>query len=149
MIYALSLASNLDAKKHILWAVEQLSYAGKLRLSEFFEIPCRDGVGNKYLNGACLLYSSNHSKSELLDLIKQLEYQTGRVRPSHSITLDIDLIAWQSVNSTWYFNKKKWPLAFDVKLPLSQLIQHPDLAIHSHEAIGCCIKYTLPTHYTI
>jgi len=80
-------------------------------------IPCRDGIGADYWNAACLLRSSVSSE-DLIELLKQLEQASGRVRPSHQITLDVDLIAWGSDLQHMQFNEKKLPLALDVKVPM-------------------------------
>ena len=47
-----------------------------------------------------------------------MEFESGRIRPSHQITLDVDLIAWGQDLSSMQFNVKKLPLAVDVKIPL-------------------------------
>ena len=41
-----------------------------------------------------------------------------RIRPSHQISLDVDLIAWGSDLEHMQFNPKKLPLALDVKIPM-------------------------------
>lgn len=148
MIYALSLASNLEAEQNIGWAIEQLSSLGELTLSQFFDIPCRDGVGEGYINGACILKTKAYSKGQIITLLKDLEHQAGRVRPSHSVSLDIDLIAWQE-SETWQFNLKKMPLTFDVKLPLSEIMQHAELEIDQHEHMIYCIKPIIPMQHRV
>ncbi|WP_040331622.1 2-amino-4-hydroxy-6-hydroxymethyldihydropteridine diphosphokinase [Acinetobacter nectaris] len=129
MTFALALASNLNAQNNLTWALEQLMQYGNLTLSRVFQIPCRDDVGEDYLNCACLLRTSNMNLECLNILIKALEQDSGRVRPSHQISLDIDLIAWKNADEkeSWQFNVKKMPFALDVKIPLSELIQHPTL----------------------
>lgn len=121
-IYALALASNLNAQHNLNWAITQLEAYGVLQLSHIFEIPCRNGVGRHYLNCACLMQSVL-SLEEVVHHLKKLEKQTGRIRPSHKISLDIDLIAWQ-VHNNWHFNHKKMPFALDVQIPMSELIKH-------------------------
>ena len=64
---------------------------------------------------------------EVLDILKNLETQSGRVRPSHYISLDIDVIAWGKDLEHMQFNPKKLPLANDVKIPLLELWQHEAL----------------------
>jgi len=62
---------------------------------------------------------------EMLQQLKQMEADSGRVRPSHQISLDIDLIAWGSDLSQMQFNPKKLPLALDVKIPMNEIWSHP------------------------
>lgn len=137
--FALALASNFNAYAHLTWAIEQLEYLGHLEVSPVFEIPCRDGVGADYLNMACLLNTSK-SLQQVQYCLKQLEQQTGRVRPSHQISLDIDLIAWQE-DEKWYMNKKKMPFALDVKVPMSRLVALPIFQVqqnHGYKTIELC-----------
>jgi 2-amino-4-hydroxy-6-hydroxymethyldihydropteridine diphosphokinase len=47
-----------------------------------------------------------------------MEAVSGRVRPSHQISLDVDLIAWGENLEHMQFNPKKLPLALDVKIPM-------------------------------
>ena len=56
-----------------------------------------------------------------------MEQQSGRIRPSHHISLDIDVIAWGTSLDHMQFNPKKLPLALDVKIPLYDVWQQPDL----------------------
>ncbi|EEH68852.1 putative 2-amino-4-hydroxy-6-hydroxymethyldihydropteridine diphosphokinase [Acinetobacter sp. ATCC 27244] len=93
---------------------------GTVEFSSIYEIPCRDGVGADYWNSACLL-KSHLSVDEIVDILKKLEQQSGRVRPSHHISLDIDVIAWGESLDQMQFNPKKLPLALDVKIPLYEL----------------------------
>ena len=109
------------------WAIQQLATLGPLELSHVYQIPCRDGVGADYLNCACVL-RSHLSSSEMLDLLKDLEHQAGRVRPSHKISLDIDLIAFGQNLSDLQLNQKKMPFALDVKIPMYELIASDDFA---------------------
>lgn len=120
--FALAIASNLNAQENISWAFNQLRHLGHLQQSDIFEIPCRDGVGADYLNSACLVKTSLN-KSQIEQYIKNLEVQAGRIRPSHNISLDIDLIAWKH-KDIWHFNQKKMPFPLDVKTPMYELIQH-------------------------
>lgn len=120
IIFALALASNLDAEQHFTFAYTQLATLGKVQFSSVYQIPCRDGIGDDYWNSACLLKSSLNP-SEIEAFLKKLESDTGRIRPSHHISLDVDLIAWGSDLDHMQFNSKKLPLALDVKIPLYEL----------------------------
>lgn len=94
-------------------------------------MPCRDAVGADYYNAACLLHS-HASVQQIEQQLQQLERQAGRVRPSHRISLDVDLIAWGASLEQMQFNPKKCPLALDVKIPLAELWSHPDLQVAQH-----------------
>lgn len=120
IIFALALASNLDAEQHFTFAYTQLATLGKVQFSSVYQIPCRDGIGDDYWNSACLLKSSL-KPSEIEAFLKKLESDTGRIRPSHHISLDVDLIAWGTDLDHMQFNSKKLPLALDVKIPLYEL----------------------------
>lgn len=120
IIFALALASNLDAEQHFTFAYTQLATLGKVQFSSVYQIPCRDGIGDDYWNSACLLKSSLNP-SEIEAFLKKLESDTGRIRPSHHISLDVDLIAWGADLDHMQFNSKKLPLALDVKIPLYEL----------------------------
>ena len=120
IIFALALASNLDAEQHFTFAYTQLATLGKVQFSSVYQIPCRDGIGDDYWNSACLLKSSLNS-SEIEAFLKKIESDTGRIRPSHHISLDVDLIAWGTDLDHMQFNSKKLPLALDVKIPLYEL----------------------------
>ena len=120
IIFALALASNLDAEQHFTFAYTQLATLGKVQFSSIYQIPCRDGIGDDYWNSACLLKSSLNP-SEIEAFLKKLESDTGRIRPSHHISLDVDLIAWGTDLDHMQFNSKKLPLALDVKIPLYEL----------------------------
>ncbi|ENW91836.1 2-amino-4-hydroxy-6-hydroxymethyldihydropteridine diphosphokinase [Acinetobacter dispersus] len=126
-IFALALASNVQQQQNFTFAYEQLSRLGAVEFSPIYEIPCRDGIGADYWNSACLL-TSRLCVDEVTEILKQLEAQSGRVRPSHHISLDIDVIAWGETLDHMQFNPKKLPLALDVKIPLYDLWQHADLA---------------------
>ena len=117
MIFALALASNRQPEQHFKIAFETLQQLGEVVFSPIYLIPCRDGVGEDYWNAACLL-ESKLSAEQINELLKQMEKDSGRVRPSHQITLDVDLIAWGSCLDAMQFNPKKLPLAVDVKIPL-------------------------------
>lgn len=126
-IFALALASNLQQQQNFTFAYEQIAQLGRVVFSPIYEIPCRDGIGADYWNSACLLISQL-SIDEITELLKRLEQQSGRTRPSHQITLDIDVIAWGHTLENMQFNPKKLPLALDVKIPLFDLWQHADLS---------------------
>ena len=95
---------------------------GEASFSQIYVIPCRDGVGADYWNAACLV-KSQLSVDEMIALLKKMEADSGRVRPSHSISLDVDLIAWGSDLTQMQFNPKKLPLALDVKIPMYDIWQ--------------------------
>ncbi|OEC89328.1 2-amino-4-hydroxy-6-hydroxymethyldihydropteridine diphosphokinase [Acinetobacter sp. YK3] len=126
-IFALALASNLQQQQNFTFAYEQIAQLGRVVFSPIYEIPCRDGIGADYWNSACLL-TSQLSIDEITELLKRLEQQSGRTRPSHQITLDIDVIAWGHTLEHMQFNPKKLPLALDVKIPLFDLWRHADLS---------------------
>ncbi|MFW2057495.1 2-amino-4-hydroxy-6-hydroxymethyldihydropteridine diphosphokinase [Acinetobacter haemolyticus] len=119
-IFALALASNVQQLENFNFAYAQIMSLGTVEFSSIYEIPCRDGVGADYWNSACLL-KSHLSVDEIVDILKKLEQQSGRVRPSHHISLDIDVIAWGESLDQMQFNLKKLPLALDVKIPLYEL----------------------------
>ncbi|MGG2098274.1 2-amino-4-hydroxy-6-hydroxymethyldihydropteridine diphosphokinase [Acinetobacter haemolyticus] len=119
-IFALALASNVQQLENFNFAYAQIMSLGTVEFSSIYEIPCRDGVGADYWNSACLL-KSHLSVDEIVDILKKLEQQSGRVRPSHHISLDIDVIAWGESLDQMQFNPKKLPLALDVKIPLCEL----------------------------
>lgn len=119
-IFALALASNDNPQQHFKTAFEKISTLGETCFSSIYLIPCRDGVGADYWNAACLL-NSDQTPEQILLLLKQMEAASGRIRPSHQISLDIDLIAWGKSLDTMQFNPKKLPLAVDVKIPLYEL----------------------------
>ena len=130
-IFALALASNFNPQQHFTFAFSQLCRRGEVKFSAIYQIPCRDGIGATYWNSACLLYSEA-SVAEMMQWAKQLEQQSGRVRPSHQISLDVDVIAWGSDLSTMQFNPKKLPLALDVKIPMMDIWQDAIFAHTQH-----------------
>lgn len=129
-IFALALASNLDPEKHFHFAINQLQGLGTVVFSAIYKIPCRDAVGADYWNGACLI-RSQATLQQIDRLLKKLEADSGRVRPSHHISLDVDLIAWGPDLSTMQFNPKKMPLPLDVQIPMQTLWPH---ALFRHPA---------------
>lgn len=112
-------------------ALHKLEGLGPCQFSAIYQIPCRDGVGADYWNSACLLVC-NLSCVDIMTYLKQLEMQSGRKRPSHSISLDMDLIAWGKDIQHMQFNSKKLPLAEDVIIPLSELWHHVLLQSKRH-----------------
>lgn len=116
-IFALALASNHLPEQHFQRAFETLKQWGEVEFSRIYLIPCRDGVGADYWNAACLL-KSQYSELEMIQLLKKMEQDSGRIRPSHQISLDVDLIAVGNDLAHMQFNPKKMPLAVDVKIPL-------------------------------
>ena len=119
-IFALALASNLNPQQHFQHVFSQIQTLGTVQFSPIYLIPCRDDVGADYWNAACLLKSSL-SVDALTVVLKKMEAESGRVRPSHQIALDIDLIAWGCDLDHMQFNPKKLPLALDVKIPMLDL----------------------------
>ncbi|WOE32389.1 MULTISPECIES: 2-amino-4-hydroxy-6-hydroxymethyldihydropteridine diphosphokinase [unclassified Acinetobacter] len=130
-IFALALASNFKPQLNFDHAYVQLQSLGQVFFSKIYLIPCRDGVGEDYWNSACLL-KSQRSVLQIMSDLKDLEQRSGRIRPSHKISLDIDLIAWGKDLTTMQFNPKKLPLPLDVQIPLSELWSHPDLSHQAH-----------------
>lgn len=126
MLFALALSSNVNRDVHFKSIYHALHQLGQVQFSSIYQIPCRDGVGAEYWNSACLL-ECDISVSELIYYLKQLEQQAGRTRPSHTIPLDVDLIAWGQDLNSMQFVEKKLPLPLDVKIPLVELWQHQAL----------------------
>ena len=102
-IYAISIATNLDRAHNFQQATQALRLLGQCTLSNVYEIPCRDGVGADYWNAACLV-ESKWSLEQIQTLLKQMEDDSGRKRPSHDISLDMDLIAWGNALDDLQFN---------------------------------------------
>lgn len=127
-IFALALASNHQPKQHLKHAFALIADLGNVVFSPIYLIPCRDQIGEDYWNAACLLHS-HLAVEEVTALLKKMEADSGRVRPSHHISLDIDLIAWGQDINKMHFNPKKLPLALDVKIPMFNLWQH-DIFTH-------------------
>lgn len=120
MIFAIALASNLNPEQYFHLAYQKLIVMGETQFSSIFKIPCRDHIGDDYWNSACLL-SGEYSFNDMEQQLKTLEQQAGRVRPSHRISLDLDIIAWGDDLNHLQLNDKKLPLALDVQIPLSEL----------------------------
>lgn len=119
-IFALSLGSNQDRVRWINHAVKQLNDLGHCEFSRVYEIPCRDGKGADYYNLAALL-RCDLTLEQMNDWIKQQELAAGRVRPSHQISLDIDVIACGEQLQQMRVVAKKLPLPFDVSMPLAEI----------------------------
>lgn len=119
-IYAISIATNLDKAHNTQLAIRALQQLGECTYSAIYEIPCRDGIGADYWNCACLVYTQQ-SIEQIQSVLKQLEFSTGRKRPSHHISLDMDLIAWGETLDQMQFNPKKLPLAHDVIIPMQDI----------------------------
>ncbi|ANF81901.1 2-amino-4-hydroxy-6-hydroxymethyldihydropteridine pyrophosphokinase [Acinetobacter sp. NCu2D-2] len=119
-IFALALASNCHPQQHFQAAQQRIGTWGNVQFSPIYVIPCRDGIGADYWNSACLL-KSPMTVEEVILALKQMEADSGRIRPSHQISLDVDLIAWGQDLSHMQFNQKKLPLALDVKIPMYDL----------------------------
>ncbi|MCH7336762.1 2-amino-4-hydroxy-6-hydroxymethyldihydropteridine diphosphokinase [Acinetobacter sp. NIPH 2699] len=126
-IFALALASNVQQQQNFIFAYAQIENLGMVEFSPIYSIPCRDGIGADYWNSACLL-RSHFAVDEVMEILKKLEEQSGRMRPSHHISLDIDVIAWGKTLDNMQFNPKKLPLALDVKIPLYDLWQQAELS---------------------
>lgn len=122
-IFALALASNSQPEQHFRTALNVISTWGSLQCSNIYLIPCRDGIGADYWNAACLV-RCDLTEQQVIAALKQMELESGRVRPSHQISLDIDLIAWGQNLSSMQFNPKKLPLALDVKIPMQDIWSH-------------------------
>lgn len=141
MILALALASNFNPSQHLPWAKQQFAQWGHCTWANTHQIPCRDGIGADYDNTAGLLWLDeaqqqaflyyfqkhipNSASQDWITNFKQylhiLEQKTGRKRPSHQISLDIDLIAWGENLQNMQFNSKKLPLPLDVVMPLREV----------------------------
>ena len=119
-IFALALASNHHPQQHFQCAFQQISALGPVLYSSNYLMPCRDGIGQDYWNAACLL-KSTLTYEQMINRLKQMELDTGRIRPSHVISLDVDLIAWGANLDQMQFNTKKLPLALDVKIPMWEI----------------------------
>lgn len=126
MIFAIALSSNFKRQFYFDFIYQQLKSLGQVQFSSVYLIPCRDGIGEDYWNAACLL-SCEYDVLHMENLAKQWEIQAHRIRPSHEISLDIDIIAYGEQLSDMQFICKKLPLPIDVKIPLGELWQHSEL----------------------
>lgn len=130
-IFAIALASNEKPQKNFEYAISQISRLGRIDLSPIYLIPCRDGIGEEYWNAALLLHSEIEPE-HLISTLKEMENICDRKRPSHQITLDIDLIAWGNSLESMQFNLKKMPLALDVKIPMYDIWPVDDFSHAEH-----------------
>lgn len=131
-IFALALASNCRPQQHFQAAQQRISIWGEVIFSPVYVIPCRDGIGADYWNSACILKSSM-TVEQVLEALKQIEADSGRIRPTHQISLDVDLIAWGNHLDQMRFNPKKLPLALDVKIPMWDIWQNDCFQHESHD----------------
>jgi len=139
-IFALALASNCQPKQNFQKTFAQIKDLGEAFFSKIYLIPCRDAIGADYWNAACLVKSSL-SVNEITTLLKKMETDSGRVRPSHQISLDVDLIAWGHDLSSMQFNLKKLPLALDVKIPMLDIWEN-EMFVHDqhHFPVVSCYE---------
>lgn len=96
----ISLGSNIDARQHILQALEvlrsSLEVTAESQLLETapVDFPYHSGPFTNVL----LACQTELEESELLDLLHQLEARAGRDRQTpQSVPLDADLITWDEV----------------------------------------------------
>lgn len=119
-LYALAISSNTVRRHWSQYARQQLVLLGDCQFSTVYQIPCRQGKGADYYNFAALLHS-DLSFDCLSERLKQLEQHAGRVRPSHQIPLDIDIVA-QGINLAHLeLVASRLPLPFDAIKPLAEL----------------------------
>lgn len=139
-IFALALASNDYPEQHFQQVYRQIADMGQVQFSQIYLIPCRDGVGAEYWNSACLLKSKLTVEAMIL-ILKKMEQDAGRIRPSHQISLDIDLIAWGTDLEHMQFNLSKLPIATDVKIPMREIWTHPffEKQQHNFQIVTCAI----------
>lgn len=119
-VFALAISSNQNREHWTRYAVQQLETLGKCQFSKTYQIPCRQGKGADYYNLAVLLQT--HLSFKQLDaFLKQLEKQAGRIRPSHHIPLDMDIVAHGESLNLLQPVASRLPLPFDAVKPLSEL----------------------------
>ncbi len=119
MRFWLALGSNHHPTPHLDFACAQLAKLGVLVLSSRFETTPRCGYGVNYCNMAVQLDAA-FGVDEMLAEIQRIETSAGRVKPSVSVPLDIDLIAWLDGESI-RFDPHRLPLADDVVLPMQEI----------------------------
>ncbi|XID75791.1 2-amino-4-hydroxy-6-hydroxymethyldihydropteridine diphosphokinase [Alkanindiges sp. WGS2144] len=119
-LYALAISSNQQRDHWTRYAMQALECLGACQFSQVYQIACRQGKGEDYYNFAALL-QSHLTFDELNQQLKQLEQYAGRVRPSHHIPLDIDIVAWGSCLDDLQPVSMRLPLPFDAAKPLSEL----------------------------
>ena len=100
--------------------MQQLEHLGECRFSRIYQIACRQGKGADYYNFAALLDTTLDFK-QLNDLLKQWEQHAGRIRPSHHIALDMDIVAYGHALHALQPVASRLPLPFDAVKPLSEL----------------------------
>ena len=122
MIYALALGTNIEhaaALQQVHAALEQL---GTCQYSAIYELPDRAGRAHLiYWNQAVLLEARGLDCETLLLQLNQIEQRCGRIRPSQSVRMDIDLIAAGTQVATLQVVTARLPLPADVYLPLLAL----------------------------
>lgn len=121
-LYALAISSNQNREHWTRYAMQQLEHLGECRFSRVYQIPCRQGKGADYYNFAALLDTSLDF-NQLNDILKQLEQEAGRIRPSHHIALDMDIVGYGATISSLQPVASRLPLPFDAVKPLSELWQ--------------------------
>lgn len=119
-LYALAISSNQNREHWTRYAMQQLERLGECRFSRIYQIACRQGKGADYYNFAALLDITLDFK-QLNDLLKQWERHAGRIRPSHHIALDMDIVAYGHTLNTLQPVASRLPLPFDAVKPLSEL----------------------------
>lgn len=119
-LYALAISSNTARRYWSQFAQQQLALLGNCQFSTVYQIPCRQGKAADYYNFAALLHS-DLSFDSLNESLKKLEQQAGRVRPSHQIPLDIDIVAHGRDVSQLNLVASRLPLPFDAIKPLAEL----------------------------
>ena len=120
MLYALAISSNQNRTHWTQVAMQQLGALGNCEFSPVYQIPCRQDKGADYFNFAALLETTLNFDA-LNDALKQLEQSAGRIRPSHDIPLDIDIIAFGEKLDHLQLVASRLPLPFDAVKPLSDL----------------------------
>lgn len=119
-LYALAISSNQNREHWAQYAIQQLKSLGACHFSRIYQIPCRQGKGADYYNLAVLLQSQLNYE-QLDGFLKQLEAKAGRVRPSHHIPLDMDIVALGETLNSLQAVAARLPLPFDAVKPLSEL----------------------------
>lgn len=119
-LYALAISTNHNREHWTRYAMQQLESLGECQFSRVYEIACRQGKGADYYNFAALL-TTGADFDVLNQFLKQLEQQAGRIRPSHHIPLDIDIVAYGATLESLDPVVSRLPLSFDAVKPLSEL----------------------------
>ena len=121
------------------WLVDTEASLLALRLVDFEYGSMDSGGYSRTVASFRYLLKSSFSVTDISVLLKNMEVASGRIRPSHQISLDVDLIAWGSDLEHMQFNPKKLPLALDVKIPMFDVwkdaaFQHQT---HSFPTVSC------------